>query len=61
MGYVDPNLFGIVAQIGSVVLFLLVSGFLFLPKKLKKMWQGRIARDKTKLETPRKHPEKRDD
>ena len=61
MGYIDPNLFGIVAQIGSVVLLFLVSVFLFVPKKIKKIWQDLFARDKTKLESSGKQPENHDE
>lgn len=35
MGYIDPGALGMVAQIGSIVLFTVVSAFLFLSRPLK--------------------------
>ncbi len=38
MGYVDPNAFGLVSQIGFLILFAGVSGFLFFFSGLKKIF-----------------------
>jgi hypothetical protein len=32
MGYLDPNLFGIISQIGYIVFFAIVTALLFFPR-----------------------------
>lgn len=36
MGYIDPGALGIIAQIGYVLLFTVVSAFLFLSRPIRK-------------------------
>jgi hypothetical protein len=35
MGYLDPGIFGMISQIGYVLLFALVSGFMFFFQPIK--------------------------
>jgi hypothetical protein len=44
MGYIDPGLFGIISQIGYVVLFGLVSGLLFFFRPLKNVFSRVFTR-----------------
>ena len=37
MGYIDPGAFGLISQIGYIVLFAVVSGFMFFFNPLKKL------------------------
>jgi uncharacterized iron-regulated membrane protein len=37
MGYVDPGAFGLISQIGYILLFAIVSGFMFFFNRLKSM------------------------
>jgi len=41
MGYLDPGIFGMISQIGYVLLFAVVSGFMFLFQPLKNLF-GRV-------------------
>lgn len=38
LGYVDPNVFGVISQIGFVILFSVLSGFLFFFKAIKRFF-----------------------
>ncbi len=41
MGYLDPGIFGMISQIGYVLLFAVVSAFMFLFQPLKNLY-GRM-------------------
>jgi hypothetical protein len=41
MGYLDPGIFGMISQIGYVLLFAVVSAFMFLFQPLKNLF-GRV-------------------
>ena len=45
MGYLDPGLFGVLSQIGVVVLLFVVTIFTFFSKKVKKLF-GKIFKTK---------------
>lgn len=49
MGYIDPMVFGLISQIGYLVLFAFVSGFMFFFKPIKR-WVNRL------LGRPRSRP-----
>ncbi len=40
MGYVDPNAFGLLSQVGYLVLFSIVSGFMFFSQKIRRFVGG---------------------
>jgi len=50
-GYIDPNLIGMISQIGYVILFGLVSSFMFFFKPLQatiqRFWKKQDAASKT--------------
>ncbi len=53
MGYLDPGIFGMISQIGYVLLFAVVSGFMFLFQPLKNLFGrmfGRGAADPQRSE-----------
>ncbi len=53
MGYLDPGLFGMLSQIGLTVLLLVVSGFAFFFKPIKKMIARIFKRENAdKITTP---------
>ena len=41
MGYIDPGIFGMISQIGYLLFFAVVSGFMFFFQPLKNLY-GRI-------------------
>ena len=47
MGYIDPGAFGIISQIGYVVLFALVTGFMFFFNPIKRGVSRFFRRAKT--------------
>jgi hypothetical protein len=47
MGYIDPGLFGIISQIGFLILFVTGSVFLFFFKPLKRAIKRIFLRKKT--------------
>lgn len=46
MGYLDPGIFGVVAQFGYIILFGLLTGFLFLFKPLRDIYNKLVIRRK---------------
>lgn len=47
MGYLDPGIFGMISQIGYVLLFAVVSGFMFFFQPLKNMFARMTGRSVT--------------
>ena len=43
MGYIDPGAFGLISQIGYILLFAIVSGFMFFFKPIK-TWLNKLFR-----------------
>jgi hypothetical protein len=39
MGYIDPGLFGLLSQIGVVFFLVIVTGFTFFSKTIKKIFR----------------------
>ncbi len=50
MGYIDPGAFGLIAQIGYVLLFAVVSGFMFFFKPIKNLLKKRFKRQSSEAE-----------
>ena len=50
MGYIDPGAFGLIAQIGYVLLFAVVSGFMFFFKPIKNQLKKRFKRQSSEAE-----------
>jgi hypothetical protein len=46
MGYLDPNLFGMVAQIAYLVITVVVSYFLLIPKKIRAYFTNLFKKQK---------------
>jgi hypothetical protein len=44
MGYLDPGIFGMISQIGYVLLFAVVSGFMFFFQPLKNLYNRVLGR-----------------
>jgi len=44
MGYIDPGSFGLVSQIGYILLFVLVSGFMLFFKPIKQLFNRLTGR-----------------
>jgi hypothetical protein len=38
LGYIDPNFFGVISQIGFIIFFSVLSGFLFFFKTIKRFF-----------------------
>lgn len=52
MGYLDPGIFGMISQIGYVLLFAVVSGFMFFFQPLKHMFARMLGRSTATPEQP---------
>ena len=51
MGYLDPGLFGVISQIGLVVLLAVVSVFMFFLNPIKKFFKKFSKKNETGEET----------
>ena len=47
MGYLDPGIFGMISQIGYVLLFAVVSGFMFFFQPIKNLYTRIFGRGNT--------------
>ena len=45
MGYLDPGIFGMISQIGYLLLFAVVSGFMFFFQPLKNLFNRVFKRE----------------
>ena len=50
MGYIDPGAFGLISQIGYLLLFAVVSGFMFFFKPIKNLFTKRFKRQSSEAE-----------
>jgi hypothetical protein len=52
MGYIDPGLFGLLSQIGVVFFLVVVTGFTFFSKTIKRIFTKvfKIGKDEVKPE-----------
>jgi hypothetical protein len=50
MGYLDPGIFGMISQIGYVLLFAVVSGFMFFFQPIKNLFDRMTGRGAAKAE-----------
>jgi hypothetical protein len=59
MGYLDPNLFGMVAQIAYLIITAIVSYFILLPKKIRAYFVN-LFKKKKEPEADEDHESKTD-
>ena len=59
MGYVDPGIFGMISQIGYLLVFAVVSGFMFFFQPLKNLF-GRVFKREQALEPATEHDDAAD-
>ena len=55
MGYVDPGIFGLISQIGYLLLFTVVSGIMFFFQPLKNLFSRLFKREQIAM--PQQEPE----
>ena len=52
MGYIDPGAFGLISQIGYVILFALATGFMFFFNPIKRGLKRLLRRGNTQAQSP---------
>ena len=56
MGYIDPAAFGVISQVGYLILFALVTGFMFLFNSIKRGLSRLFHRTALDTTSPRSDP-----